>query len=542
MAASIPTPGEWLARLVASADMSHAALARKIGRSRAEVTRWTSGREQIPRMHLAEIADQFGPSGALDYVMRLKDCEDAEDLLVRWSSRLAKRLGTNRPDIGDTLLASVHALATPNLAKPAAAQERFRLLTTARFAVTQWSLFAENNNTDLFAPESIGRHLRYPVNHFMGILLLDSPGTSAPSLQITRVLGLANLRELVKSSPVAEMVPLIRHHAIHMLARYGDEADRGTVQEMTLQGLNSHDRLSRKLAFSGLIMSQQADSDNADKFLFELARDSELAAVDLAFDATHYGDLALNAEGQLRPLDSFAPMLIQNIAKHYARPQVYERLADIDAFRALSVLEFSQPSEIPQEVETALVKCVESGAINPSVGAFQRMLYQSLSRLPSISPSSRPAPRTTVSDIYNDRDGATGDEYDLFISYASADVVFVRKLDQCLANNGLRCWVDFRRMALGRPVQESMQKGLESSRAFLVVLGATVGKWEMMELQRAIEHFVDNDKRVIPFIKSGRTMPQSTPVFLRSFHGIFLDSYTNLEAACSKIAASLRSD
>lgn len=542
MAASIPTPGEWLAGLLASAGMSHAALARKIGRSRAEVTRWTSGREQIPRSHLAEIADRFGPPGALDYVMRLKDCEDAQDQLLRWSSRLAKRLGTNRSDVGDTLLASADALATPNLVEPAAAQERFRLLTTARFAVTQWSLFTESSDTDLFTPESIGRHLRYPVNHFMGILLLDSPGTSAPSLQITRVLGLANLRELVNSSPVAEMVPLIRHHAIHMLARYGDEADRVTVQEMTIQGLNSDDRLSRKLAFSGLIMSQQADSDNADKFLFELARDSELAAVDLAFDATHYGDLALSAEGQLRPLDSFAPMLIQNIAKHYARPQVYGRLADIDAFRALSVLDFSRPSELPQEVETALVKCVESGAINPSAGTFQRMLYQSLSRLPSISPSSRRTPPTAGSDIYNDRGGATGDEYDLFISYASADVVFVRKLAQCLASNGLRCWVDFRSMVVGRPVQESMQKGLESSKAFLVVLGATVGKWEMMELQRAIEHFVDNDKRVIPFVKSGTTMLQSTPVFLRLFHGIFLDNYTNLEAACSKIAASLRSD
>jgi hypothetical protein len=335
------------------------------------------------------------------------------------------------------------------------------------------------------------------------------------------------------------MVPLIRHHAIHMLARYGDEADRAIVQDMILQGLNSDDRLSRKLAFSGLIMSQEADPDNADKFLYELARDPELAAVDLAFDATHYGDLALGADGQLRPLDSFAPMLIQNVAKHYARPKIYGRLADIDAFRALSVLNFCQASEVPQEVEATLITCIDSGAINPSGGTFQRMLYQSLSRLPGLEASSRSASRTKTPDVYDDAEAAKADEYDLFISYASDDVAFVRKLDQCLASNGLRCWVDFRRMVLGRPVQESMQKGLESSRAFLVVLGTTVGKWEMMELRRAIEHFVENDKRVIPFVISGTTMPQSASVFLRSFHGIFLDRYANLDAACSKIAASL---
>ena len=540
MATSIPTPSEWLARLLTSTGMSHAALARQIGRSRVEVTRWTSGREQIPRMHLAEVADQFGTADALDYVMRLKDCEDAHDQLLRWSSRLAKRIGTRTPDIIDSLLAAVDSLANPAPTEIATAQERFRLLTAARFAVVQWSLLAESDDTDLFTPESIGRHLRYPVNHFVGTLLLDNLPTSGPSLQITRALGLANLRKLVTSSSVADMVPLMRHHAIHMLARYGDENDRATVNDMIRQGLESGDTLSRKLGFSGLVMASGGDSEVADRFLYELTRDSELAAVDVAFDATHYGDLSIRADGQLRPLDSFAPMLIQNIVKHYARPQVYGRLADIDAFRALSVLEFCQPAEVPAEVETALISCVESGGLNPSSGTFQRMLYQSLSRLPGLSASSRTVSKRKESDVNDEPEVVDDAEYDLFIAYASDDEAFVRKLDQCLINNGLSCWVDFRYMELGRPVQESMQNGLESSKGFLIVLGSTIGNWQKMELNRAIEHFVENDKSVIPFVISGRKMPQSAPVLLREFHGVFLDRYASLDAACSKIAASLK--
>ena len=494
------------------------------------------------------MADQFGPPGALDYALKLKDCEDAQDYLLRLSSRLAKRIGTRSSDIGDTLLAAVDVLANLNLSGIAAAQERMRFLTVANFAVGQWLLFAESNNTDLFTGESIGRHLCYPVNHFMGALLLDDLETSGPSLLITRVLGLTNLRELAKSSPVTNRVPLIRHHAIHMLARYGDEDDRATVQDMILQGLNSEDRLSRKLGFSGLIMAQGADSEIADKYLYELTRDSELAAVDLAFDATHYGDLSLSSDGQLRPLDSFAPILVQNITKHYTRPQIYGCLADIDAFRALSTLELCKPSEVPRDVEAPLISCIQSGAINPSGGTFQRILYQSLSRLPGLSASSyRPASKAKTPeskaktpDAHDDPKAAEDGEYDLFIMYSSDDKAFVMKLDQCLISKGLRCWVDFRSMALGRPFQESVQNGLESSRGFLVVLGSTLGKWQRMELQRAVAHFVENDKPVIPFVISDTTL-ESVPGFLREFHGVLLNGYANLDSACSKIAASLRS-
>ena len=540
MAASIPTPGEWLATLLTSADMSHAALARQIGRSRTEVTRWISGREQVPRNHLADVADQFGSPDAVDYVMRLKDCEDRQDELLRWSSRLAKRIGTRSTDIGDTLLASVDALANPKLSGIAAALERVRLLIAAKFAVAQWTQFAENNNTDLFTPESVGRHLRYPVNHFVGTLLLENLEASGPSLMITRELGLINLRELVKNSPIADEVPLIRHHAIHMLARYGNEDDRTSVHDLILQGLNSKDRLSRKLGFSGLIMAQDGDPEIADKFLYELTRDPELAAVDLAFDATHYGDLTLGPDGQLRPLDNFAPMLIQNIIKHYARPQAYSRLADIDAFRALSTLELCRPSEVPAEIEAALISCKESGALKSSGGTFQRMLYQSVSMLSGLS-ASRPTSGTKALDVHEDSEKVVHTEYDLFISYASTDKEFVRQLDQCLVSKGFRCWVDFRSMTLGQPVQESMQNGLESSRAFLIVLGNKPGRWQVLEQRGAIEDFVEMGKPVIPFVISGTTMPQSTPVFLRQFHGVFLDSYGNLDEACSKIAVDLGS-
>lgn len=534
----IPTPGEWLAGLLASTDMSHAALARRIGRSRAEVTRWTSGREQIPRRHLAEIADQLGPSSALDYALRLKDCEDAQDNLLRSSMHLAKRIGTRSSDIGGTLLAAVNVLENTNLTGINAAQERMRLLTAASFTVDQWSSFAEHNNADLFTPDSIGRHLRYPVNHFVGTLLLGDLETSGPTLPMTRVLGLTNLRELAKNAKLSDRTPLIRHHAIHMLARYGDEDDRATVQEIILRGLRSADRLSRKLGFSGLIMAQGADSEIADQYLYELVRDSELAAIDLAFDATHYGDLSLGADGTLRPLDSFAPMLIHNIIKHYKQPEVYGRQADIDAFRALSVLNLCQQSEVPGDVEEALISCMESGAISPSGGTFQRMLYRSLSNLPALSASSRLVSMARIGDALKVAGGA---HYDLFIAYHSTEKPFVTKLYARLASKGLKCWVDFRSMKLGRPIQQSMQNGLESSNAFLVVLGNTVGRWQEMELQRAITHFVEDQKLVIPFVISGTAIPQAAPVFLHDFHGIFLDDYENLDAACTKIAAAIRS-
>ena len=532
----VPTPGQWLAELLASSRVSHAALARRIGRTRAEITRWTSGREQIPRVHLAEAADQIGPPWALDYALRLKDCEDAEDHLARSSLRLARRIGTKSPDIAEAVRGAVEPLRNPNLDGITAAQELMRLLTAANFAVSQWTAFVENNDIDLFTPDSIGRHLRYPVNHFVGTLLAEAHAQRAPSLIVTRTLGLANLRKLVGDSSLAAKVPLIPHHSIHMLARYGDESDRATVQGTVLQDLKSDDRLSRKLAYSGLIQSPSADADVSDRYLYELTRDPQLARIDLAFDATHYGDLTLSADSQLRPLDHAAPKLLQNILKHYSQTDAYGRLAEIDALRALSTLELTQPSELSAELSAALISAARSGDISASGGIFQRMLHRELSYLPNTAESSY-----SLAGSQTDRTNTSSPKvvFDLFIAYSSNDEDFVRKLTECLQAKGLRCWVDFQDMPLGKLQQESLEHGLASSKAALVVLGSELGKWQRIELQAAVSYFVENEKLVIPFVISGDEIPVWSPRFLRQFGGVILNQHASLDGACSKVATNI---
>lgn len=86
----VPTPNEWLASNLYDLKLSISALARIIGRSRTEVQRWVSNREQIPRHHLAEIAAQLGTPDDLEYVIKLKECEDFADNLRRKLDDLAR--------------------------------------------------------------------------------------------------------------------------------------------------------------------------------------------------------------------------------------------------------------------------------------------------------------------------------------------------------------------------------------------------------------------------------------------------------------------
>lgn len=88
-----PTPNEWLARIAEERGISRRGLARMIGVEPTQVQRWISGRELIPRHHLAEIAKQIGLPREEGYVLRLKDCDDFAGWLSKQATELANYVG-----------------------------------------------------------------------------------------------------------------------------------------------------------------------------------------------------------------------------------------------------------------------------------------------------------------------------------------------------------------------------------------------------------------------------------------------------------------
>ncbi|MGN9891775.1 toll/interleukin-1 receptor domain-containing protein [Micromonospora sp. L31] len=538
------TPSVWLQRILIEADCSKAALARMIGRSREEVTRWASGREQIPRGHLGEIASNLAGPREIDYVLRLKDCEDYTDRLKREADRFAK-LAQVAPDVvtGAMLRSMDAAMKSVHLDGTSQALDWIDNLSAATFVLRIWSGFLRDGavNNNLIDCENVPRHLQYPVNLFFGTLL-DLPGPGR-EISISRAVGLAELRRLVNGAAEAEAVPLIRQHALHLLGRYGDEADRAMVSEIVSGNIRSADALSRKLGYCGLMMASENGREVADRFVYHLSRDKELADIDLAFDATHYRDLRL---GHDRSLQRPAPGMVNlatNIAKHYENPARYAPLADADAFRMMKIIELGGLAPLGSEVAQMFRACLDAGLIPREGGTFTRLLRSTLAaELAELPPAgglsqeepSAPAPATGTKRPATAR-------VDAFLAYHSSDVNMVRRIATELKKLNARCWFDRDDLLPGQLVQDALEAALQNCRSTVVFIGAEgLGPWERFEYRHAVSTAVYNGQAIIPVLLNGPRFPADAPAFIRQFYAVHVDDGSTPAAIARKIHAGIK--
>ena len=116
----IPTPNEWLARVVDERGISRRGLAGMIGVEATRVQRWISGRESIPRHHLAEIARQIGyRTVVLDIEHGTFDLADLERFIPTLKGLgyevYAKVLGPFREAIQQALDFGADAVIVPHI-------------------------------------------------------------------------------------------------------------------------------------------------------------------------------------------------------------------------------------------------------------------------------------------------------------------------------------------------------------------------------------------------------------------------------------------
>ncbi|WP_329127253.1 helix-turn-helix domain-containing protein [Streptomyces sp. NBC_01465] len=319
---------------------SNAQFARVLGRSRTEVQRWINGREQIPRHHLAEIAAYLGSADELEYAMKIKECEDFGDALRRKLREVA-RISNANPE---TLVKSVFGLLHEKTADTSMqsgeigyASALLYNITRANFIYRIWTgVVYSRDFTDLIAPEHIKLHLQYPANHFLGLALQSNEKGSVASSHVHD--ALAHLRRLASDSPASEVGGLPRHHAIHMLARAGTQADQALVQELVWDATKSPDPLSVRLGYVGLIV-RTGNEDVAEKYLWLLQHRQELAVADVMFEALHYGDTELTSNFQLPTSSLSFRRSLASIARRFQNPGSSSAVLELEAFRLQGILD-----------------------------------------------------------------------------------------------------------------------------------------------------------------------------------------------------------
>lgn len=313
-----------------------------IGRSREEVQRWVSGREQVPRVHLAEIVSQLAGDVELDHVLRLKDCEDLADRLGRVLDQLARKLGVDASPLRGEVRARLDWISAPDrlLGGTIAATQYVRHLADATFAFRTVLDALVKADFTLFDMETLARHLRYPQNHYVGLamnlpqLLPENNGNA----RMVREVLLRSVRRTVREVDGSSL-GLLKYHALHMLARHGEESDRDSVNDYLGSAIAAPDVLAEKLGYSGLIMSGHNTDEIAQEYVYKLARNPDLAKVDLTFDATHYGDATISPQGRLPDRITSYGRLAGNIVRHFFSPDFYGPIVDVDSFRLLSIID-----------------------------------------------------------------------------------------------------------------------------------------------------------------------------------------------------------
>ena len=146
-------------------------------------------------------------------------------------------------------------------------------------------------------------------------------------------------------------------------------------------------------------------------------------------------------------------------------------------------------------------------------GRVQRSLQvQRIPHQPPVRPS-KVLTRTAlvISDLIDEGFGPLerdGQEFDLFLSYASENGDFAAELAYCLESQGVRVWFDETAIAVGDSLRQSIDDGLRYSRFGVVVFSKWFFEknWTNYELDGLITREMQGKKVVLPVLHPDFTL------------------------------------
>lgn len=111
-----------------------------------------------------------------------------------------------------------------------------------------------------------------------------------------------------------------------------------------------------------------------------------------------------------------------------------------------------------------------------------------------------------------------GKEYDVFLTYNSADKLAVEQIARRLTKAGIRPWLDQWNLIPGKPWMEAIEEALERCRTCAVFIGPSgTGPWQNEEMRAALDHAVRtrSDYRIIPVLLPGANEASLTSFLAR---------------------------
>jgi len=333
MEAPFNSPNQWLRDALQDKRLSTSGVARQLCLSAPQLSHWVNGQERIPRHHLLELAELLDPQDGI-YVGQLKDCEDFLDQLHKAAQNFAADDQGLATFVESRVCEKLHTLLSQELDSTPAELVSLgvRFLAAAHFCLRRAISLRDNPAQPLVGFENVRLHLRYPYNHFLG-LLIDLPTHPACQAQWHVVLSvfrqdaLRSLRESSRAPGDSSSVSIfIRHHATHLLAQHGELVDQESVERIISHTQLSKDAMLHRLAYAGLSLTGRIP-ELAQRYLQELRRNEALRLANVRFDAIHYGDISL--EQDLVPAITI-PNTVNHVLRHILCPEHYRSIGPVE--------------------------------------------------------------------------------------------------------------------------------------------------------------------------------------------------------------------
>lgn len=353
------TPSAWLRKKLEDRPVPQAQLARQIRVSPSQLNRWIMDEERVPLDRLIDLACELSPED-ITRVHRIKGLEELLEQLRAVCMKLARALaesgsiaGSSSGDRGDLsyrhLVRFIEQLVDAQIVSGDDERDActFRFTSDAIFVVRAFTEAVRKGSRQFVTPETLRRHLLYPVDVITGALLGRAPanqGADPGAFAGMRDWFIADLRNGVATRDRDRRGPLCFLHDMHLLCRYGESRDAMLVYELVIKGRYRDNQLACSVAYTGNVLSSGSE-DRGELFARELLRHPSLARASLRFDAYHYGDLHCTPdELAMAPIPA-----LSNTAVHLARQlssSYYTALAPVTAVKLMQVV--STPAVLEQ--------------------------------------------------------------------------------------------------------------------------------------------------------------------------------------------------
>jgi hypothetical protein len=335
------SPSSWLGKTLRERGISNVVAARHVGVNPSDVSHWLNDGKPIPRGSLGELAELLCPDD-LPYVDGLKTAEGLTDRVLNTVAQLCA-LNDCKEKLSsfllDRLQRKYEALYRQQVAlsRADAVSGGIKLLMAADSALRAViAVNLERLPPPLVTTVNVAIHLRFPYNHFFG-LLLDLPSDQAFEPEWGAVITTfrdASLRSLRMTAATGlrgtPSEALLQDHSRHMLCRHGSGSDQETIRASILGDKTSADPMTRRLAYAGLSLRGR-DSEISERYLYDLVRDDDLRLANLLFDAIHYGDVRLGEVGPRYELSSHPPLnALGHILRHIVFTDGYQGIQAVE--------------------------------------------------------------------------------------------------------------------------------------------------------------------------------------------------------------------